>query len=93
MHPDLMLRVIADRPPEFSSLPAERVEFVRWSPATEVESLQELSIGLMPLEDSLWAGPGKYATSNAEQVRLAQLTPRSAQGPAQGEAVKEEQPC
>lgn len=23
------------------------------------------------LEDSLWAGPGKYATSNAEQVRLA----------------------
>lgn len=55
MHPDLMLRVIADRPPEFSSLPAERVEFVRWSPATEVESLQELSIGLMPLEDSLWA--------------------------------------
>jgi uncharacterized protein (DUF849 family) len=23
------------------------------------------------LEDSLWAGPGKLATSNADQVRLA----------------------
>lgn len=52
--PEARLRVIADRAPAFSRLPPDRVEFVAWSPATEVAALQQLSIGIMPLENSDW---------------------------------------
>lgn len=53
--PDAILRVICDRAPRFATLPAERVQFVRWSPTVEVSGLQDLTVGLMPLEDSPWA--------------------------------------
>ncbi|GEQ99006.1 glycosyl transferase [Iodidimonas gelatinilytica] len=49
------LRVICDRPPNFSNLSAEKVEFIRWSPDIEVAALQDLSVGLMPIEDTDWS--------------------------------------
>jgi glycosyltransferase involved in cell wall biosynthesis len=36
-------------------LPAERVEYIPWSPENEVRTIQEMSVGLMPADDSLWA--------------------------------------
>jgi glycosyltransferase involved in cell wall biosynthesis len=54
-HPSASLRIISDRRPRLTSLPAEQVVFVPWSPEVEVTALQDLSIGIMPLEDSEWA--------------------------------------
>jgi glycosyltransferase involved in cell wall biosynthesis len=53
--PALTLRVVAERPPNFKQLPADRVEFRRWSPQTEVADIQDLAIGIMPLSDSVVA--------------------------------------
>lgn len=53
-HPEATLRVVCDRPPRLPAL-ADRVEFVRWSPDGEVRAIQEMSIGLMPLDDSVAA--------------------------------------
>jgi glycosyltransferase involved in cell wall biosynthesis len=48
------LLVVADRPPQFKSLPASRVEFERWTPQTEQAAFDRMSIGLMPLADTDW---------------------------------------
>lgn len=52
--PDAMLHIVADRPPEFTLMPRDRWRFVRWRPDVEVSALQEFSVGLMPLRDSVW---------------------------------------
>ena len=52
---DAVLRVISDVKPRFELLPAARVEYIPWSPENEVRTIQEMSAGLMPAEDSLWA--------------------------------------
>jgi glycosyltransferase involved in cell wall biosynthesis len=49
------LLVVADRRPVFRSLPEERVTYRPWSPETEVASLQDMDIGLVPMSDSPWA--------------------------------------
>jgi glycosyltransferase involved in cell wall biosynthesis len=48
------LLVVADRPPQFKSLPASRVDFERWTPRTEQAAFDRMSIGLMPLADTEW---------------------------------------
>jgi Glycosyl transferases group 1 len=53
--PGTRLRVICDRRPEFSSIPPELWEFKRWSRQSEVQEMQTMNVGLMPLEDSDWA--------------------------------------
>lgn len=45
-------RVVSSRPP---NLPGINVEFVPWEFQTEVASLQESHIGVMPLPDTEWA--------------------------------------
>lgn len=54
-HPNWKLRVVADKPPKFSILKEDQVEFIEWSPAVEVESISTMSIGLMPLVDNDWS--------------------------------------
>ena len=51
-HPRAILRVVCDAPPDLPSL-GDRVSYVPWSPDAEVRSLQDLAVGLMPLEDSV----------------------------------------
>lgn len=53
--PGACLKVMADRPPAFRSLPPARVEFVPWSRAGEAGMIRGLTVGIMPLEDSDWA--------------------------------------
>ena len=53
-YPQVQLRVIADEYPHSLNLPADQVDFVRWSPETEVVGIQDIDIGIMPLEDTLW---------------------------------------
>ena len=52
--PDAMLRIVSDAMPSFQKIPASRIEFIRWSPENEVQAIQGMAVGIMPLEDSLW---------------------------------------
>ncbi|MHB8170315.1 MAG: glycosyltransferase family 4 protein [Thermincolia bacterium] len=54
-HSNVKLRIVADKMPEFNSIPLEQMEFIRWSPENEVRVIQDMTVGIMPLEDSLWA--------------------------------------
>ncbi|MGC3964235.1 MAG: glycosyltransferase family 4 protein [Rhodocyclaceae bacterium] len=50
--PDATLRVICNAPPRLEGVP--RVEFIRWSPETEITALQGAWCGLMPMPDTPW---------------------------------------
>lgn len=52
--PDARLRVVSNRAPRFATLPADRVEYIAWTPEGEVSCFQGLTVGLMPLEDDPW---------------------------------------
>ncbi len=54
-HKDAVLRVVSDVEPVFRLLDNSRVEYIPWSPENEVEMIQEMSVGIMPTDDSLWA--------------------------------------
>lgn len=53
--PHARLRIVSDQHPRFRKIPLARLEYIKWSPENEVSCLQDLSVGIMPLEDSLWA--------------------------------------
>lgn len=55
LHPNAMLKIVADRPPTFRRLAADRVQYEVWSEHREVEALREFTVGLMPLADDLWS--------------------------------------
>jgi glycosyltransferase involved in cell wall biosynthesis len=44
--------VIADKQP---NLPLKDWQFIRWNPATEIEDLLRIDIGIMPLTEDLWS--------------------------------------
>lgn len=54
-HPDAVLKVVSDKPPVFKTLPSDRIVYEPWSTDREVAVLQEFAVGIMPLEDDLWA--------------------------------------
>jgi glycosyltransferase involved in cell wall biosynthesis len=54
-YPSTVLRIVCDKPPSFRHIHSDHVEYVPWSPKVEATSIQTMDVGLMPLEDSLWA--------------------------------------
>lgn len=54
-HPDTVLKIVSDKPPVFKTLPPHQVVYEPWSTVREVAVLQEFAVGIMPLEDDLWA--------------------------------------
>jgi Glycosyl transferases group 1 len=54
-NPGVSLSVVCDQMPRFSHIPRDRFSFIPWSPRLEVEALQGMTIGIMPLDDSEWA--------------------------------------
>uniref|UniRef100_A0A486XXK8 Glycosyltransferase n=1 Tax=Rheinheimera sp. BAL341 TaxID=1708203 RepID=A0A486XXK8_9GAMM len=54
LNPGWKLHIVADKPPTFTVLEPEQVVFEKWSPETEVQSIQKMAIGIMPLDDSAW---------------------------------------
>jgi glycosyltransferase involved in cell wall biosynthesis len=52
---NVKLHVVCDKPAQMRVIKSDRVEFTKWSVANELAAIQSFSIGLMPLEDSLWA--------------------------------------
>jgi glycosyltransferase involved in cell wall biosynthesis len=58
MYPDLRLRVVSSRFPDWPEVPIERVV---WSEDSEVEALRTAGIGVMPLTDEEWSrGKGAF---------------------------------
>lgn len=53
--PGVIFRIIADEKPIFRSIQERSIDFIRWSPENEIEGIQDMSIGIMPLTDSAWA--------------------------------------
>lgn len=53
-NPDWKLHIVADKAPVFNQLTSEQVLFEKWSPAIEVQAIQKMAIGIMPLDDSEW---------------------------------------
>jgi glycosyltransferase involved in cell wall biosynthesis len=51
-HPQARLLVICDRGPSFTKLPPKSWRYVQWSPENEVALVQQMNVGLMPLDDS-----------------------------------------
>ncbi len=54
-HQDSRLLVVCDQRPVFKKLSDRNFHFARWSSENEVRLVQQMDIGLMPLEDSQWA--------------------------------------
>lgn len=52
---NVSILVVSDAAPKFSLLPPSRVIFRQWSEATEVEAVQSMTVGIMPLPDTPWA--------------------------------------
>lgn len=53
-HRDAELLVVSERAPAFSQIRAGRWRFERWSPDREVELVQQMDVGLMPLASTDW---------------------------------------
>lgn len=51
-HPEARLLVMCDVPPRFEHVPAGRLSFVPWSPASEATVLRDVDVGIMPLPDT-----------------------------------------
>ena len=51
-HPKSVLRIISDKAPKFSLLPARQVQYVPYVREREVACIQEMTVGIMPLDDS-----------------------------------------
>jgi len=54
-HADSRLLIVSDRRPALPKLPGAQWEFVAWSMKNEVRLVQQMNLGLMPLEDSEFA--------------------------------------
>ena len=52
---DVKLRIVAEVRPRLDGIAENQLEFIPWSPEVEVRAIQEMSVGLMPLEDTPWA--------------------------------------
>jgi len=52
---DAVLRVVSDAQPKFRLLDDSMVEVIPWSPENEVRTIQEMSVGLMPIDDTPWS--------------------------------------
>jgi glycosyltransferase involved in cell wall biosynthesis len=53
--PGVRLLLVADAAPDLPSIPSDKIEFRRWTEASEISDIQSMDIGLMPLVDSAWA--------------------------------------
>ena len=53
-HPHARLQIICDRPPALQRVPADRVEWIRWTAADEPGLVRAWTAGLMPLQNGPW---------------------------------------
>lgn len=54
-HPSACLRIVSDLEPTFKIIPKDRIEFIKWTPENEVLTIQEMTVGIMPIDDTEWS--------------------------------------
>lgn len=54
-HQNAKIRIVSDQRPEFHLIDMNRCEYIQWSEDIELNSIQGMDIGIMPLEESAWA--------------------------------------
>lgn len=54
-HSDALFCVISDQVPSLPTLPEDQIRYLTWSELVEVEGIQEMDVGVMPLPDNEWA--------------------------------------
>lgn len=52
-YPQAVLRIVSSGRPEFRNLAPDQVEHIPWSHENEAQTMQEMSIGIMPLDDTI----------------------------------------
>ena len=52
-HREAVLRIVSDRPPRFQNLPGNQVEYIPWTLQNQVGLIQEMTVGIMPLDDTV----------------------------------------
>ena len=55
MVPEAQLVVVCDKAPEFQCIDPGRIKYVHWEEKSEVESIQSMDVGIMPLDDTPWS--------------------------------------
>jgi glycosyltransferase involved in cell wall biosynthesis len=53
-YPDAELWIVSDQAPKFHYLPLDQYKFVQWTPENELMTIQRMTVGIMPLSDSVW---------------------------------------
>jgi glycosyltransferase involved in cell wall biosynthesis len=51
---DVLLIVISDACPKFTSIGKEKIRFIKWTPEDEIVAIQEAQLGIMPLNNTPW---------------------------------------
>jgi glycosyltransferase involved in cell wall biosynthesis len=54
-HPSVRLRIVSDLEPKFKEISKERIEYVKWTPENEVLTIQNMTIGIMPIDNTEWS--------------------------------------
>ena len=54
-HPHALLRIVSDQEPKFNKILKDRIEYVKWTPENEVFTIQNMTIGIMPIDDTEWS--------------------------------------
>jgi len=53
-HRDVIFRIVGPTRPKLDGIRDTQFDFVPWSPESEVRAIQEMAVGLMPLDDTAW---------------------------------------
>ena len=48
-----ILLIVSDQPPRFKGISPAKINYVQWSAENEVRTIQDMDIGIMPLEDNI----------------------------------------
>ncbi|MET1253597.1 glycosyltransferase [Aliikangiella maris] len=53
-HSEACIKIVSNEPPKFKLIDPTRIIFEKWTSDTEVQAIQDFSVGLMPLDDNQW---------------------------------------
>jgi glycosyltransferase involved in cell wall biosynthesis len=52
---NVFLRIVSDSEPRFKTIPVSKIEYIKWTPENEVSTIQDMTIGIMPIDNSEWS--------------------------------------
>lgn len=55
MFPEVVFRIVSSKRPDCRMMPLNQVQWIPWTPDTEARAIQGMTVGIMPLDDSVFA--------------------------------------